>query len=102
MICGPGNDFGLKKGSKIIQGKKFYPVKLMVQKIFGLKKMQLVEKNSTATKFSIQKRFGPKKKMGYNQTLVQNMLWSKKICVKKVMGPNNFCVKENSFSRCVL
>ena len=47
MICGPGNDFGLKKGSKIIQGKKFYPVKLMVQKIFGLKKMQLVEKNST-------------------------------------------------------
>ena len=44
MICGPGNDFGLKKGSKIIQGKKFYPVKLMVQKVFGLKKCSQLKK----------------------------------------------------------
>ena len=51
-----------KRVPKIILVKKYHPEKLMVRKIFGLKRMYLVEINSTATKFSIQKCFGSENK----------------------------------------
>ena len=82
----------------MIQVKKFHPEKLMVQKIFGLKKMQLVEKKSTTTKFSIQNHFGSEKK-GVQLNFGPKYVVVKKFCVEKVMGPNNFCVKENSWSK---
>ena len=78
-ICGPGKDFGLKKGPKNNLGQKISSRKTNGQKIFGLKKMQLVEKNSTATIFSIQKRFGPEKKWD-----------TTKLCSKTCCGQKKF------------
>ena len=65
----------------MIQVKKFHPKKTIGPKNIWIKQIQSVEKNSTATKFSIQKSFGSEKKGG-----LELNFGPKKVVFKKFSG----------------